>query len=230
MDIHGLTKTTLLDYPGHVASTIFTAGCNFRCPFCHNGDLVLHPGIYPVISEEEVLSHLNKRRKVLGGVCITGGEPTLQPDLIPFLEKVKATGLLIKLDTNGYRPDVLKNVLYNGLVNYVAMDIKAGRDNYSKATGIPVDITQVSESVDLLAASGLDHEFRTTCVNGIHTAADFEDIANWLPADSKYFIQSFKAGEAVIDKSCSSFKKSELDAFLELVRSSIPLASLRGIE
>ena len=129
MNIRGLQKTTLLDYPGHVASTIFTAGCNFRCPFCHNGELVLDPGSLEPISEEEVLAHLNKRRTVLDGVCISGGEPTLDPDLTSFLAKVRETGLSIKLDTNGYRPEILRKVIDEGLVDYVAMDIKAGRDN-----------------------------------------------------------------------------------------------------
>ena len=126
MNIRGLQKTTLLDYPGHVASTIFTAGCNFRCPFCHNGELVLDPGSLEPISEEEVLAHLNKRKTVLDGVCISGGEPTLDPDLISFLAKVRETGLSIKLDTNGYRPEILRKVIDEGLVDYVAMDIKAG--------------------------------------------------------------------------------------------------------
>lgn len=230
MDIHGLTKTTLLDYPGHVASTIFTAGCNFRCPFCHNGDLVLHPDIYPLISEEEIFEHLYKRRNIIHGVCITGGEPTLNKDLIPFLEKVRATNLLIKLDTNGYRPDVLNKAINDNLIDYVAMDIKAGRSNYSKACGIPVDITQIEESVSILASSGLDHEFRTTCVKGIHTASDFEDIASWLPSDSRYFLQSFKENEAVIDKTCTSFSKEELTAFLNITKENIPLTELRGVE
>ncbi len=230
MDIHGLTKTTLLDYPGHVASTIFCAGCNFRCPFCHNGDLVLHPSVYPVISEEEVFAHLNKRKNVLHGVCVTGGEPTLQKDLLPFLAKVKATGLLVKLDTNGYRPDVLKDVINSGLVDYIAMDIKAGRDNYRQAAGISVDITSIEESVALLSNSSLEHEFRTTCVKGIHSSLDFADIADLLPSDSKYYLQSFKENDAVIDKTCSSFTKEELEEFLTVVQTKIRFATLRGID
>lgn len=230
MDILGLTKTTLLDYPGYVASTVFTAGCNFRCPFCHNGDLVLNPGIYPRLTEDEILQHLHKRKKVIHGVCITGGEPTLQPDLINFLKKVRETGLLIKLDTNGNRPDILNTVIDNCLVDYVAMDIKAGHSNYSMAAGVLVDITNIEESINILNHSSIDYEFRTTCVKGIHGLNDFEDIATWLPSDSKYFLQGFKANEAVIDKACSSFTKAELEGFLAIVKAKIPATSLRGIE
>lgn len=229
MNINGLTKTTLLDYPGLVASTIFTPGCNFRCPFCHNGDLVLNPGIFPMISEDEVMEHLRKRSHVLGGICITGGEPTLQPDLIDFLCKLKEFGLKIKLDTNGYRPEVLEEVIKQGLVDYVAMDIKAGRNNYQTATGIQVDMSKIEESVNII--QNITHEFRTTCVKGIHTEEDFVNIANWLPSDSSYFLQSYKLEDAVINKElCAEFYAEELKHFLEIVKISIPNVQLRGID
>lgn len=229
MNINGLTKTTLLDYPGLVASTIFTPGCNFRCPFCHNGDLVLNPGIFTMISEDEVMEHLRKRSHVLGGICITGGEPTLQPDLIDFLCKLKEFGLKIKLDTNGYRPEVLEEVIKQGLVDYVAMDIKAGRKNYQMATGIQVDMSKIEKSVNIMQS--ITHEFRTTCVKGIHTEEDFADIANWLPSDSSYFLQSYKLEDAVINKElCSEFSAEELKHFLEIVKISIPNVQLRGID
>ena len=136
MKIHGFNKTTLLDYPEHLAATIFTGGCNFRCPFCHNGGLVLDPDSQPAISEEEVLKFLQKRRGILQGVCITGGEPTLQPDLENFVRKIKEMGYLVKLDTNGSRPEVLKSLLEKGLLDYVAMDIKASEENYARAAGV----------------------------------------------------------------------------------------------
>lgn len=136
MKIHGFNKTTLLDYPEHLAATIFTGGCNFRCPFCHNGGLVLDPDSQPAMPEEEVLKFLQKRRGILQGVCITGGEPTLQPDLEDFIRKVKEMGYLVKLDTNGSRPKVLESLLEKGLLDYVAMDIKASRENYGRAAGV----------------------------------------------------------------------------------------------
>jgi len=230
LNIHGFTKTTLLDYPGIVASTVFTAGCSFRCPFCHNGDLVLNPDKYPHISEEEILAHLKKRRNICRGVCISGGEPTLSPDLSDFMIKIKELDILIKLDTNGYQPDVLEKVIKNKLVDYVAMDIKAGHDNYSKAAGIPVDIKKISKSIDILSSSFIEHEFRTTCVKGIHSSGDFEDIAGWLPNTSRYYLQNFRLCDTVIDKSLDAFDKSELLVFLDIVKGRIPGALLRGID
>ena len=231
MNIRGLQKTTLLDYPGHVASTIFTAGCNFRCPFCHNGELVLDPGSLEPISEEEVLAHLNKRKNVLDGVCISGGEPTLDPDLTSFLAKVRETGLSIKLDTNGYRPEVLRKVIDEGLVDYVAMDIKAGRDNYADACGLPnIDMANIEEAVEILASSGIVHEFRTTCVKGLHTLADFEDIAAWLPGDSLYFLQDYKEGPTVINPVYESFSVEELEKFVEVLKPAIPATVIRGCD
>ncbi|MBQ0027818.1 MAG: anaerobic ribonucleoside-triphosphate reductase activating protein [Lachnospiraceae bacterium] len=230
MDIHGFTKTTLLDFPGHVACTVFTAGCNFRCPFCHNGNLVLHPDLYPTVDEAAIFNHISKRRNIITGLCISGGEPTLQPDLLDFMARVKRQNILIKLDTNGYRPDILKDVIQNGLADYIAMDIKAGRNNYSKASGIAIDISQIEMSVDILKSSGLPFEFRTTCVSGIHTNTDFEDIADWLPSDCLYFLQSYKENDAVPDKSCASFGSNELNEFLNILKPSIPNATLRGID
>ena len=151
MEIHGLNKTTLLDYPEHVACTVFTGHCNFRCPFCHNGDLVLDPGNQPTISEEEFFSFLDKRSAMLDGVAITGGEPTLQKDLPDFISRVKSRGLLVKLDTNGARPDIMIDLIDQGLVDYVAMDIKASLPSYAKTVGLnSLDTSAVSESVAYL--------------------------------------------------------------------------------
>ena len=231
MNIRGLQKTTLLDYPGHVASTIFTAGCNFRCPFCHNGERVLDPGALPPIPEEEVLAHLNKRRTVLDGVCISGGEPTLDPDLTSFLAKVRETGLSIKLDTNGYRPEVLRRVIDEGLVDYVAMDIKAGRGNYANACGFPnIDMAKIEESVGILASSGIGHEFRTTCVKGLHSLEDFKDIAAWLPGDSLYFLQDYQEGPTVINPVYESFSVEELEEFVRILKPAIPATVIRGCD
>ena len=151
MKIHGLNKTTLLDYPEHVAATVFTGGCNFRCPFCHNGGLVLEPHKQPLILEEDVLSFLKKRKGVLSGVCITGGEPTLQKDLAEFIRKIKELGYLVKLDTNGYRPEMLEELFTEGLLDYVAMDIKTSLENYAVVSGVKnIDTDVIKESADIL--------------------------------------------------------------------------------
>ena len=231
MNIHGLTKTTLLDYPGLVAATIFTGNCNFRCPFCHNYELVLAPDVFPEEHPDEILAFLKKRLGILKGVCITGGEPTLNPDLKDFIISIKELGYKVKLDTNGFKPDVLEDLLNSKLLDYVAMDIKAGRNNYSIATGIPnIDITKIEQSVQLLAHSDIEYEFRTTAVKNIHTNADFEDIKGWLPGSCRYFIQGYKTTEGIGENNCDSFTPNDLNIFLNIVKSSIPSASLRGID
>ena len=163
MQIFGFNKTTLLDFPEHVACTVFTGGCNFRCPFCQNGDLVLHGGSLPVLDEEEVFGVLRKRKGILTGVCVTGGEPTLQRDLDVFLSRVKELGYLVKLDSNGYRPEVLQSLRERGLVDYFAMDIKSSPENYARTAGVKeLDMGLIRESVDFIRSCGLDYEFRTT--------------------------------------------------------------------
>lgn len=232
MNIHGFTKTTLLDYPGIVAATVFTGNCNFRCPFCHNYDLVLNPEIFPAEDPEEILEFLKKRFRILKGVCISGGEPTLDPDLKPFIQKIKDIGYKVKLDTNGFNPVILKDLIDSYLLDCVAMDIKAGRTNYSLATGINnIDISKIEQSVDILANSNIDYEFRTTVVKNIHTTEDFQDIANWLPNNCNYFLQSFKETEGIGNSiSCQSFDKTEMENFLSIVKKHIPDAALRGID
>ncbi len=240
MNIYGFDKTSLLNYPGHVAATVFTGGCNMRCPYCHNGELVLNPPAEMKISEEEVLAHLKKRSNVLSGLCITGGEPTLQPDLCDFIEKVRALGYKIKLDTNGLKPNTLGQLLEKGFLDYVAMDIKAGRDNYSRATGINANIDKISESVSILLKSDVEFELRTTVVRGIHTEEDFADIKSWLSEIvgesasriEHYYLQSYVYRDTVLDKdgAYESFTKEELESFAEIL---IPIAdnvSLRGID
>lgn len=230
MNIHGFTKTTLLDYPGLVAATVFTGGCNFRCPFCHNYELVLAPEVFPEEDPDEILSFLKKRLGILKGVCITGGEPTLNPDLRDYIAQIKELGYKVKLDTNGFRPEVLKDLLENGLLDYVAMDIKAGRNNYPIATGIPnLDITKIEQSVEILAGCEIDYEFRTTAVKNIHTLDDFKDISLWLPGNCKYFLQSYKDTEGIGENNCQSFSVAKLESFLNIIKTSIPNSSLRGV-
>jgi len=230
MDIRGFNKTTLLDFPGHVAAGIFVGGCNFACPFCHNWGLVTKDNSIPSIPEEDVLAHINKRKNVLTGVCISGGEPTLYKDLPEFAAKIKDMGLLVKLDTNGYNPEAVSELIDNKLVDYVAMDIKASRDNYNKAVGKEVDITRIQETIDLITNSGIDYEFRTTCVKGIHSSGDFEDIADWIKGADRYFLQDYIEKEAVPDKSNASFFKEEMTLFLNIVMPNIPNAKIRGMD
>lgn len=231
MQIHGLNKTTLLDYPEHVAATVFTGGCNFCCPFCHNGDLVLHPGEFPVISEEEVLAFLKKRKNILSGVCVTGGEPTLQPDLADFIRKIKELGLLVKLDTNGYRPGVLQSLLGEKLLDYVAMDLKNSREKYALTVGKPdLEIEKLEESVDMLLHSGIAYEFRTTVVKGLHEEEDFAKMGQWIEGTEAYYLQSYRDNENVIKKGYSAFEKEELESFLQLVKPYVKKAELRGVE
>lgn len=234
MQIHGFNKTTLLDYPEHVAATVFTGGCNFRCPFCHNAGLVLEPGRQEYIPEEEVLAHLKKRKGLLSGVCITGGEPTLQKDLADFLGRIKALGYLVKLDTNGYQPKVLQELLHENLLDYVAMDIKASKENYARAAGIPeLDLTGIQESIILLQNSGVPYEFRTTVVKGIHTIEEFEEIGKWLAGSRAYYLQGFRENENVLaagEMAMGTFSGQEMQQMAALALKYIEKVELRGVE
>lgn len=230
MKICGLQKTTLLDFPGHVAATIFTGGCNFRCPFCHNSGLL--PAWTPeVYSEEDILSILKKRRGVLEGVCITGGEPTLQPDLEDFIRKIRSLGFLVKLDTNGYRPALLKELCRKGLLDYVAMDIKAGPKHYPQATGVPgLKLELIEESIRFLLEGSIPFEFRTTAVRGLHTQEDFRQIGPWIAGCPRYFIQNFADnGEVLFPEAFEGFDKGELEGFARIVHPFVGEAKLRGI-
>ena len=231
MVIHGLQKLTLLDYPGHTACTVFTAYCPWRCPFCHNASLVLRPESQPVLPEEEFFAFLRKRKGLLDGVAVTGGEPTVQKDLPEFLLRVKDMGFAVKLDTNGTNPAMLRVILEKGLADYVAMDIKAGRDNYSAVTGtLRPGLPAVEESAALLMSGGVDHEFRTTVVKELHSDADFLDIARWLRGEKKYFLQAFKDSGDLISGECSPCTREEMEHFLTLAAAGIPGAEIRGMD
>lgn len=231
MQICGFNKTTLLDFPGRVAATIFTGCCNFRCPFCQNGDLVLHPGQLPLFDEEEVLRLLQKRKGILTGVCVTGGEPTLQPDLAVFLKKLKEMGYLVKLDTNGYLPQVLEGLAGEGLLDYVAMDVKSSPGHYAAVAGLPgLQMERIFRSVSFLQSSGLPFEFRTTVVKGLHSAEDFLSIGQWLQGPYPYFLQSYQESDGVISPIFESFSRQELEGFRALLLPRIPNTSLRGVD
>ena len=230
MKIHGLQKLTLLDFPGRIACTVFTAGCNMRCPFCHNAALVTHIDPDEYMDEDEFFAFLKKRTGVLDGVAITGGEPTLVPDLPEFMEKVRSMGFKVKFDTNGTRPDVLRRVVNAGLADYVAMDIKNSKENYGKTVGIPgFLLTPIEESVDILMNSGVPFEFRTTVVDGLHSPADFESIGRWLKGDELYFLQNFKDSGDLISSGMTGKTPEQMNECLEAVKPFIPKAELRGI-
>lgn len=229
MQILGLNKTTLLDYPEHVAATVFTGGCNFRCPFCHNMDLVLGE-VEPALSTEDFFAFLEKRKGILDGVCITGGEPTLQKDLPDFIRGIRDKGYLVKLDTNGYRPKVLEELLRENLLDYVAMDIKSSVENYPRVTGMAdLDVTGIQESVSLLKSAGIPYEFRTTVVKGLHRIDEFDEIGRWLQGAEAYFLQAFRENEKVPDKSLSSFTEAEMKEMKQLAERYIERVELRGI-
>lgn len=231
MQILGLQKTTLLDYPGEVAATIFTGGCNFRCPYCHNGDLVLGAASMSPISEEEVMGHLNRRRHVLTGVCITGGEPTLQPDLEDFIRRVKGMGYLVKLDTNGSHPRLLQKLVGEHLLDYVAMDIKHCREKYGSVACSPsFSLADVEESVSFLLEGNVAYEFRTTVVRELHCAEDMERIGRWIAGADRYFLQSYRESENVISPVYTSPDKEEIEQYLARVRPYVDKAEVRGID
>lgn len=228
MKISGLQKLTLLDYPSKMACTVFTYGCNFRCGFCHNALLVTEENS-DNISEDEFFAFLKKRQGILEGVCISGGEPTLQPDLREFIIKVKSLGYAIKLDTNGINPRLLKSLIEDGLLDYVAMDIKHSPDKYSTICGCDVDMGAIRESASIIIESGIDYEFRTTTVREYHTAEDFEAIAQWIKGDSKYFLQRFEDSGNLIGDNLSPFSKEEMTAFADGIKSKLPNVAIRGV-
>ncbi len=230
MDIKGFQKLTLLDYPGKVACTVFTGGCNFRCPFCQNSDLVISPRLNPSIEESEVLSVLERRRGMLDGICISGGEPLLQGDLTEFIDKCRSLGLLVKLDTNGFLFDKLRPILENRLIDYIAMDIKAAPENYGRLIGIKdFDASPILQSVELIRTSGIEHEFRTTVVGDMHTPRDFELIGEWLAGEPHYFLQKFVDSGALIKDGHSPADDETMREYLRIVQKRIPEARLRGV-
>ena len=230
MQIHGLNKTTLLDYPGIVASTVFTGTCNFRCPFCQNSDLVLNPASQPLISEEEIFAHLAKRKGVVKGVCITGGEPTVQKDLKDFIIKLKDMGLMVKLDTNGYKPQVLRDLIESNLLDYIAMDIKSSFAGYRQAAGIDIDNDIIRDSIDIIMNSEVDYEFRTTVVKELHDTKTFKDIAFMLSGAKRYFLQGYVDSDRVLMQGLSSYSKMEMEKFTDLLRQDIDLVEIRGLD
>jgi len=230
MKLGGLQKMTLLDFPGRVACTVFTVGCNFRCPFCHNSSLVLSPEV-PELSRDDFFAFLRKRQGLLEGVAITGGEPLLHPDMPELLAQIRDLGYAVKLDTNGAFPERLRAVLEAGLADYVAMDIKNSREKYEKTAGVSGILPRVEESAALLMGGGTPFEFRTTLVDELHEPEDFAAIGQWIRGTERYFIQGFVDSGDILAGSDAYHAASpeKAKACLEAVRPYVPNAQLRGV-
>ncbi len=231
MKIAGLQKMTLLDYPGKVACTVFLGGCNFRCPFCHNSELI--PGGEALMEQQELLDFLQKRRGLLDGVCITGGEPTLQKDLPELLAQIKALGFAVKLDTNGYRPEVLEALLDRGLVDYVAMDVKSDRAGYREVAGLPgLELSKIEKSLKLLLSGRVDYELRTTLVEPFHTEQSILGIRDWLGKFGKakrYFLQPFADRDTVLFAGLQAPEVEKLLKYQQILRLCAENVEIRGI-
>lgn len=230
MQICGLQKLTLLDYPGKAACTIFLGGCNFRCPFCQNAELI-RPAFYSArIEKDTLMQFLDKRKKILDGVCITGGEPLLTAELADFIREIKAFGYAVKLDTNGTMPEKLQYLIEENLVDYVAMDIKNAPARYAETAGLPaLDIRSVRESVKFLLSDAVDYEFRTTVVQELHAEEDFVEIGQWIQGAKRYFLQQFVDSEYVIKSGLHGYTKQELERFRTILSAYVPNTEIRGI-
>lgn len=232
MKVTGIQKLTLLDYPGVVACTVFTAGCNFRCPFCHNAMLVLPEQIDDeCLTDDEVFGFLKKRRGVLDGVAVTGGEPLLHADMPEFLARVKELGYKIKLDTNGSNPELLSEIVKNKLVDRVAMDIKNAPEEYARTIGLKsFDIAPVERSKEMLLRGDIDYEFRTTVVKGIHTKESLIGAAKWIEGAREYYLQQFKdSGNLILPDGLSAYDEKQMHALADAVRDYVPTVEVRGV-
>lgn len=230
MQIGGLQKLSLLDYPDRTCCTVFTVGCNLRCPFCHNASIIPPSYSGNIISEDEIFSFLKKRKGLLDGVCITGGEPLLQKNLEPFLFEIKSLGFSIKLDTNGSFPEKMRQLISMELVDYVAMDIKNSLKKYSKTIGIKnFDLSPIKESVSILMADVVPYEFRTTVVRELHAAEDMLELAQWIQGPEKYYIQNFVYSDDVLTKGLSGYSEKELQNLHQIILPYLPASELRGV-
>lgn len=230
MQIHGFQKMTLLDFPGRVACTVFTGGCNLRCPFCHNALLVTELQKSDVIPTDSVISYLEKRTKLLDGVAITGGEPLLQPDIASFIRKIKSMGYAVKLDTNGAYPAKLRDLVEEGLVDYVAMDVKNCREKYGETVGIPnFDVSKIDESIRFLLSGKVDFEFRTTIVKEFHTVSDIEKLSEWIAGAPRYFLQNFTDSGNLIGENMHECSKETLASMRSAALKHVQACETRGV-
>ncbi len=219
----------MVDYDGKIACTVFTEGCNFRCPFCQNGALVVGAGENEPYSDKEIFGYLEQRKKLVDAVCISGGEPTLNKDLSDFIKRVKDMGFLVKLDTNGYKPDVLRALTDAKLLDYVAMDIKADKKRYARVAGLNgLDISKIEESVKLVMESGVDYEFRTTLMAQFHDEECMRSVADWIDGAKRYFMQKYKDGEGCIAHGFSPVAREEAERFCLFFQNKVKKVGLRG--
>ena len=228
MLIGGFQKMTLLDYPGKIACIVFTHGCNFRCPYCHNAALVCEE--YDGISEQEIIDYLKKRKGILDGVCVSGGEPFLQKDLLDFLKKVKELGYCVKVDTNGTSPDLLRQAVEQGLCDYVAMDIKNSLDKYAMTADAELDNKKIKESVEFLLSGRVDYEFRTTVTRELHTKEDMKEIGKLIAGAKRYYLQTFTDSGNLVGEGMSAYTSDEMRELANMVREYVASVSVRGLD
>ncbi|MBR6707237.1 MAG: anaerobic ribonucleoside-triphosphate reductase activating protein [Clostridia bacterium] len=229
MKIHGFQKLTLLDYPGHTACTVFLAGCDLRCPYCHNAGL-LDASASPLMDDSELIAFLRKRKGLLDGVAFTGGEPLLHRELPEVMEKIRSMGYRIKLDTNGLHPEALKTVLDGGLADYAAMDIKNSRDKYAASSGVStVDLSRIDRSITLIMDRAPDYEFRTTVVDQLHDEDSFRDIGPWIRGAGRYFLQAFTDRDSVPFRGFTAPTAEQMEKYASIVRPFVGEVSLRGL-
>lgn len=228
--IYGLEKMSLVDYDGHLCATIFLAGCNFRCPFCHNSSLVVDTDNLQAYSDEEIFSYLESRKKMLDAVCITGGEPTLTTNLEEIIDKIKSLGYLVKLDSNGTRPEILKHLIETKKVDYIAMDVKSSYAEYKKVAGITNNklIDKVLESIELLKNSNIEYEFRCTLVKELHDKEDIEGIGDLVKGAKRFYFQKFTDHGYCIEDGFSEVDEATANEYLDIIKKYVDNASLRG--
>lgn len=229
MIICGYEKFSMVDFDGKITCTVFTGGCNFRCPFCHNGALVIGDVKSGQIDCDEVFDYLQKRKGLVDAVSVTGGEPTLQSDLADFLRKVRDLGYQTKLDSNGLRPDVLRRIVEQDLVDYLAMDVKNSPEKYALTVGLEkIDLGKINESIDLLKTCGVDHEFRTTVIKEFHTDEDMRAIAEWVKGAKRYVMQKYKDSEGCISHGYTPLEKDDVQRFATYFDGLVEKVDLRG--
>ncbi len=230
MKIFGLQKMTLLDFPGKVACTVFTGGCNMRCPFCHNASLVTAIDLSDVMEEEMLFRFLRNRKGLLDGVCITGGEPLLQPEIEDFVRRIREEGFAVKLDTNGSFPDKLSSLIDQGLLDYVAMDIKNSKEKYPMTVGVPAfDVLAVERSISVLLSGKVPCEFRTTVVDEFHTVEDIAEAARWIGGAENYYLQAFTDSGNLIGKGMHPASRTVMQDMQAAARPYVKNVLLRGI-
>ena len=228
MLIKGLQRVSLLDFPGRIGCTVFLGGCNFRCPFCHNGSLVLPEMMGETIPTSDFLAFLDSRVGRLQGVCVSGGEPCLHSDLPELLSEIKSRGFEVKLDTNGTNPEMLYSLISDGLVDYVAMDIKNSQEKYPLTAGAEVDIEKIKMSASILMKGRVDFEFRTTLVRELHSAEDILSIGRWLSGDERFFLQTYRDEGDLIEGGFTAYTKEKTKELLEILKKFVPNAEIRG--